>query len=165
MILLRLPPYLQVGVIRESQRIYQEYIEQVRHPTIPAALRLFLVVVIVAAVAAVGLSQSCSPQYSMLLFLGRCCASACSSCTPVPLFSATCVNSRARRSPHVDGRAVGRLVPAHNPRHCGWDPRAFCRRLTGSCSPGDRLQHYKTGEPTRCCHLLFVPCGLGSHRV
>ena len=33
MILLRLPPYLQVGVIRESQRIYQEYIEQVRHPT------------------------------------------------------------------------------------------------------------------------------------
>lgn len=112
------------------------------------SLRLFLVVVIVAAVAAVCLSQSCSPQYSMLLFLGCCCASACSSCAPFPLFSTTCVNSLACRPPHVDGRAVVRLVPAHNPRHCGWDPRAFCRRLTGSCSPGDRLQHYKTGEPT-----------------
>ena len=38
-----------------------------------------------------------------------------------------------------------------------WDPCAFCRRLTGSCSLGDRLQHYKTGAPSRAAtHSSFV---------
>jgi len=58
---------------------------------------------------------------------------------------------------HIDGRATGRLVPAHTHRHCVLGPSRFLQVTDGSCSPGNRLQHNKTGAPSRAAtHSSFL---------
>jgi hypothetical protein len=69
----------------------------------------------------------------------------------------------ARRSLHVNGRAVGRLVPAHIPRHCVLGPWRVSQVTGAFVLLKDRLQHYKTGAPSRAAtYSLSLGAGLSS---
>jgi hypothetical protein len=63
----------------------------------------------------------------------------------------------AHRSSHIDGRATGRLVPAHTHPHCVLGPSRFLQVTDGFVLSRGSSAAQQNGCAIPCCHPLFIP--------